>query len=84
MEKNPKWSIDKTDPIQIAGWGKVENLVGSVDEMFIAKNAFTTDDFKQIISPIFAGAKKSRRSTEAVTTGVLACLYADIAAHISI
>jgi len=50
MEKNPKWSVDKTDPIQIDGWGKVENLVGSVDEMFIAKNAFTTDDFKQIMN----------------------------------
>ena len=47
MKKNPKWSVDNKDPIQIGGWGKVENLVGSVDEMFIAKEAFTADDLKK-------------------------------------
>ena len=50
MKKNPKWSVDNKDPIQIGGWGKVENLVGSVDEIFIAKEAFTTDDFKKIMN----------------------------------
>ena len=50
MKKNPKWSVDNKDPIQIGGWGKVENLVGSVDEMFIAKEAFTADDFKKIMN----------------------------------
>ena len=50
MKKNPKWSVDNKDPIQIGGWGKVENLVGSVDEMFIAKEAFTADDLKKIMN----------------------------------
>ena len=50
MKKNPKWSVDNKDPIQIGGWGKVENLVGSVAEIFIAKEAFTTDDFKKIMN----------------------------------
>jgi|GEM_PF-1110479 hypothetical protein len=50
MKKNPKWSVDNKDPIQIGGWGKVENLVGSVDEIFIAKEAFTADDFKKIMN----------------------------------
>ena len=50
MKKNPKWSVDNKDPIQIGGWGKVENLVGSVDEMFIAKEAFTADDLKKVMN----------------------------------
>ena len=50
MKKNPKWSVDNKDPIQIGGWGKVENLVGSVDEIFIAKEAFTADDLKKVMN----------------------------------
>ena len=50
MKKNPKWSVDNKDPIQIGGWGKIENLVGSVDEMFIAKEAFTADDLKKVMN----------------------------------
>ena len=49
VEKEVEGSIDNEDVIQIGGWGGAENLIGIVDEAFIANVALTQEEIKSIM-----------------------------------
>ena len=62
----PVGNIDSETDIDIGGWGGSENLIGIVDEAFIANVALTAEDLKAIMNgweEVFAVSSAGKLAT---------------------